>query len=95
MRVGTWGQGRLFAACYWVLVTLRGQAPVLCPPFPNPRDSARCAFCRCQSLLERRMDEDGERGALSVSLKVMSEVHQRYFAEGVCVWCAGMQRRLL
>ncbi|GAB4818767.1 hypothetical protein N2152v2_005813 [Parachlorella kessleri] len=45
-----------------------------------PADARRFGL-GCQSLLERRMDEDGERGALAVSLRIMAQVHERYFAE--------------
>ena len=40
------------------------------------------AVCRSQSLLERRVDEDGGSGALAICLRVMSEVQQQVFALG-------------
>lgn len=46
-----------------------------------PADAARFGF-RSQSLLERRVDEDGGSGALATCLRVMSEVQQQFFALG-------------
>ena len=54
--------------------------------------------CSGQSLLERGEDEDAERGALAVSLRVLTEIHSRFFSSGahwrrVCIGSSHSCRR--